>query len=521
MRADIETAADLRQNAILALEARSRGVVSTQQAIARYKEIVSLDSSMPWDWLRLSDLYLAAGDLAAAEASSTTAVNISTADRDKSIALKMAGDILIAQGKVELGLRSLVRSHELTRASFSGENADRLEKLDFARSLLSMGRIYFSSAEVHKAEAPFKEAAQLAEEVLLINPNDEQAGEILAAANLELGRSLRINSNSASEITILQALKTAEKFSLSHPSSSHFKLIRCTALRELITFPASKGRSNSNEFDYEDCIIQYKRAVDQDPENLELRLALLSLLTGKAEEKSQQGRYLMALADFEDALIFSRNIERAHASNFLWQGLHMKLLGAFGNASLSAAKPERAILHFEEYARIAHQMYDRDPSSTAVQRAVMLSYELIGDARLNLNQAEDALEAYSKGLLVSRKLKEQYPNNLTVAEDVAWSLQSVGQTSLTLGHQSDAARAFSERIIILQGLVAADPTNRNLQLDLILAHLDLAAIEGNGTHGFRALALAEEMRTKGLAPSDYDLVDEVRREIQRIENKTD
>ena len=60
-RADIESAAEGRRIAKLALEARTKGKLTTAQVITRYEEVTRLDPGVHWDWVELGRLYSAAG----------------------------------------------------------------------------------------------------------------------------------------------------------------------------------------------------------------------------------------------------------------------------------------------------------------------------------------------------------------------------------------------------------------------------------------------------------------------------
>jgi hypothetical protein len=60
-RADIESAAEGRRIATLAVEARNRGKLATAQVIARYEEVTRLDPAVHVDWVELGRLYTDAG----------------------------------------------------------------------------------------------------------------------------------------------------------------------------------------------------------------------------------------------------------------------------------------------------------------------------------------------------------------------------------------------------------------------------------------------------------------------------
>ena len=82
-RADIESAAEGRRIATLALEARNRGKLTTAEVIARYEEVTRLDPGVHWDWVELGRLYTDAGSLPAALRAARSAADTAENDRDR------------------------------------------------------------------------------------------------------------------------------------------------------------------------------------------------------------------------------------------------------------------------------------------------------------------------------------------------------------------------------------------------------------------------------------------------------
>ena len=105
-RADIESAAEGRRIATLALEARNRGKLATAQVIARYEEVTRLDPAVHWDWVELGRLYTDAGNLPAALRAARSAADTAENDRDRSVALDAIGDVQVAQGDLPAALTS-------------------------------------------------------------------------------------------------------------------------------------------------------------------------------------------------------------------------------------------------------------------------------------------------------------------------------------------------------------------------------------------------------------------------------
>src|SRR5262245_1659110 len=120
-RADIESAAEGRRIATLALEARNRGKLTTAQVITRYEEVTRLDPAVHWDWVELGRLYTDAGNLPAALRAARSAADRAENDRDRFVGLIGIGDVQVTQGDLPAALAS----YRAALASF-----ERLAKAD-------------------------------------------------------------------------------------------------------------------------------------------------------------------------------------------------------------------------------------------------------------------------------------------------------------------------------------------------------------------------------------------------------
>ena len=105
-RAEIESAAEGRRIATLALEARARGKLTTAAVIARYEEVTRLKPGVHWDWIELGRLYRDAGRLPDALRAAKVASDTAQDDRDRSVAFNALGDVQVAQGNLAAALES-------------------------------------------------------------------------------------------------------------------------------------------------------------------------------------------------------------------------------------------------------------------------------------------------------------------------------------------------------------------------------------------------------------------------------
>lgn len=97
-RVNVETAAERRRVATLALEARARGRLDTRAVITRYEEVTRLDPGVHWDWVELGRLYRDAGRLPDARRAAERAAQTAENNRDRSVSLDAVGEVLLAQG---------------------------------------------------------------------------------------------------------------------------------------------------------------------------------------------------------------------------------------------------------------------------------------------------------------------------------------------------------------------------------------------------------------------------------------
>jgi tetratricopeptide (TPR) repeat protein len=106
VRANIESAAEGRRIATLALEAQGRGRLAAAAVIARYEEVTRLDPGVHWDWVELGRLYVDAGNLPQARRAAERAAETAGDARDRSVAAGALGDVQVLQGDLRAALQS-------------------------------------------------------------------------------------------------------------------------------------------------------------------------------------------------------------------------------------------------------------------------------------------------------------------------------------------------------------------------------------------------------------------------------
>lgn len=138
-RANIESAAEGRRIATLALEARTKGKLTTAQVIARYEEVTRLDPGMHWDWVDLGRLYRDIGNLPAALRAAQAAKDTAVDDRDRSVGHSAVGDALVAQGDGPGALTAYRKGLAIREALAARDRSNIQWQIDVAISFSKLG----------------------------------------------------------------------------------------------------------------------------------------------------------------------------------------------------------------------------------------------------------------------------------------------------------------------------------------------------------------------------------------------
>ncbi|AEJ03239.1 tetratricopeptide TPR_2 [Nitrosomonas sp. Is79A3] len=171
-RIDIESAAEGRNIALLALEARSKGKMTTAQVIARYEEITRLDPGVHWDWVELGRLYRDAGRLSdrlhAAQKSAETAMD----DRERSVAMSALGDIQTVQGDLTAALKSFQNSLAIAERLAQSDPGNAGWQRDLSISYSKIGGIQTAQGDLPAALKSYQASHAIFERLAQSDPGN-------------------------------------------------------------------------------------------------------------------------------------------------------------------------------------------------------------------------------------------------------------------------------------------------------------------------------------------------------------
>ena len=156
-REDIESAAEGRRIAELALEARARGKQTTAQVIARFEDVVRLDPGEFYDWVHLDQLYQDAGRLADAGRAIERGGKVARDERERTVALNELGDVRIAQGDLTGARSAEMESLAIARKLAAASPDDAVAARDVGVALEKVGEIQIKQGDLAAARATHEE----------------------------------------------------------------------------------------------------------------------------------------------------------------------------------------------------------------------------------------------------------------------------------------------------------------------------------------------------------------------------
>ena len=200
---EIKSATRGRHNAMLALEARNRGKVTTAQVIARFEEVARLDPGVHWDWVELGRLYMQAGKLPGALRAAKAAADTAQDDRDRSVALNELGDVQVAQGNLPAALASYQASHDIFERLAKADPGNTDWQRDLSVSHIKIGDVQIPQGNLPAALASFQASLAIRERLSQVDPGNAEWQRDLMVSYVKM------NGISGDKAHIAKALETA------------------------------------------------------------------------------------------------------------------------------------------------------------------------------------------------------------------------------------------------------------------------------------------------------------------------
>ena len=189
-RADIESAAEGRRIAALALEARTKGKQTTAQVITRYEDVTRLDPDEFWDWVELARLYRDAGTLRAAMSAAKHAAETAADNRDRGVAFNELGNVLVGQGDRAGALAAYRKGLAIREALAARDAANTDGQRDLSISHEKIGDVLVAQGDGAGALAAYRKDLAISEALAARDPANTEWQRDLPAGHDRIGNVL-------------------------------------------------------------------------------------------------------------------------------------------------------------------------------------------------------------------------------------------------------------------------------------------------------------------------------------------
>jgi tetratricopeptide (TPR) repeat protein len=277
-RADIESAAEGRRIARLALEARAKGKLSTLDVIVRYEEVIHLDPGAHWDWVELSRLYVEAGKLVDAARAAEAAADHATNDRDRSVALMEIGSVLEEQGDRQGAMASYKEALAI---------AERLAKKPFDMDALRdrgiahdrMGNVLDADGDRRGALTNYLAALAIAVLLSTADPGDMEWQRDVAIAESKVGMVLEAQGDTPGALArYRRAHAITERLAKADPGNLERQRDLSSSHGQLGEALQAQGEAPGALANYQASLAIAERLATTDPDNMEWQLNLIARL---------------------------------------------------------------------------------------------------------------------------------------------------------------------------------------------------------------------------------------------------
>lgn len=283
----LSQARQLREVALLELDARKKGKITTAELIADFETVVRLDSSLFDDWMNLGFLYEDNGRMHDTIRSIEFAKNIADNDRDRMIASGELGRVLMIIGNLAAAQKATADALAIARHRAAAYPDDYLAQRDLLDGLQIFGEIYEAQKNNDKARKTFEESVKIGRKIVakfpknLSNTEGELADILIDFGNILIKKYDFSGASDAYNESLLISRKN-----LAHDSSRVWWLATIAlALDKFADLRASTGDLAGASMAFQECLDIRRRLAMADRSNFQAQRDLAALLFKLAGKK--------------------------------------------------------------------------------------------------------------------------------------------------------------------------------------------------------------------------------------------
>jgi len=407
-RAAIESAAEGRRIATLALEARAKGKQTTAHVIARYEEVTRLDPGVPWDWIELGRLYRDAGRLADALRAAKAAVDTAQDERLRAVAFDAVGDVQVAQGNLAAALESYRSAYAIFERLTKADSANILWQNDLAVSYSKIGDVQLTQGNRAAALESYQASKEILKRLTKADPGGAGWLRHLSVSYDRIGYVHQKQGDLQAALESYGAsLAIAERLANDDPGNAQRQRDLAVSYSQIGDVQVAQSDLPAALDTYLASLAIAERLAKADPGNAEWQRDLSALFSRIGDVQVAQRNLPAALENYRASLAIAERLAKAEPGNAGWQSDLAVSYRNIGDVQRAQRNLPAALESYRASLAIAERLAKADPDNAAWQRNLIVSYLKLsaasGDDKAYVAKALDvALAMQQRGMLEPR-----------------------------------------------------------------------------------------------------------------------
>lgn len=511
-RAKLEDAAEGRRIALLALEARKRGKLTTQAVIARFEEVVKLDPGVVTDWLELDRLYQDLGQLDDAKKAVDAMAAHATTNLDRGKALAERSDVLLLQGDLA-GSRSAAEQAVAINRQLAAADPNNISlHFTLSRALTAFGLAARRQDDLSTAQKAYEEDMTLTRRLIAINPSNVDLRGVLSADLLHLADVLtRRHEYTGARRAIEESLGISRRLAAETSDDMVYaRHIDVTLMWLSDVLVAAGAFADAHKANVE-LLATATRLTAADPANAILQRDLVYAYYKIAVLQRIEGNFNGAIDSYGRSLIISRELARPTAAS---RDLKEDVATQLSNiAELKYLKHDLqgARQASEEAVAELRTLVAADATDASVRQFLADALFEVGEASCAMQDYESAHKAYDEGLALDRVLAAKNPDDGDVQDSTSDGQLGMGRLQKMQGDDAAAQISMQQSLDTRRALAVSHPGDSNNAHGVAEVMRALVDMPGSKVGWAEFRAQIESMNRDGILwPADHAWLEEAR-----------
>jgi tetratricopeptide (TPR) repeat protein len=317
-------------------------------------------------------------------------------------------------------------------------------------SLINQGSIYLRSKDVDSAKRVLNDAVNLGHSAASASPDNFILSALTAGAIGAMGDlAFSTNNIELAREAYKEAIELIQNQLTLDPGNMQLK-----SFAAQLQFKANKlnvdhsNQAAGGNSDQDHTVEILRAAVDRDPASVDSRYNLAQTVESMGDREMQDGNFVGAKKSYEEQTQLAQGLVTQAPDNIAWQLLLARSYEKRGDVSLRLQNPSDALVSYEKEVKATRAGVSEWPDRTEWHALLSISLTKLGDARQSTVDIDGAIAAYEKAVSATRTLISIDQQNLDWQRLLIIGLDKLGSAKSAARQLQEAAALFEEEIQI-------------------------------------------------------------------------